>query len=102
MAFTEWGDATGPTYAWIRQVRPLVEGEVTSPFVTVAMAADAASATYHWGTEGLRYINTDYTLAREPVGDYIGLAATSHTSQDGVAAGAAAVFDVPGPIGQWI
>jgi acyl-CoA thioesterase len=101
MAFAEWGDATGPKYAWIRQVRPLVEGEVTSPFVTVAMAADAASATSHWGTGGLRYINADYTLtlAREPVGDYIGLAATSHTSQDGVAAGAATVFDAQGPIG---
>lgn len=101
MSFAEWGDATGPKYAWIRQVRQLVEGEVTSPFVTVAMAADAASATSHWGTGGLRYINADYTLtlAREPVGEYIGLAATSHTSQDGVAAGAVAVFDVQGPIG---
>ncbi|WP_179466733.1 acyl-CoA thioesterase domain-containing protein [Mycolicibacterium vinylchloridicum] len=101
MAFAEWGDAAGPKYAWIRQVRPLVEGEVTSPFVTVAMAADAASATSHWGTGGLRYINADYTLTlvREPVGEYIGLAATSHTSQDGVAAGAATVFDAQGPIG---
>jgi acyl-CoA thioesterase len=101
MAFTEWADATGPKYAWIRQVRALVEGELTSPFVTVAMAADAASATSHWGTGGLRYINADYTLtlAREPVGEYIGLAATSHTSHDGVAAGAVAMFDAQGPIG---
>nr|WP_255496835.1 MULTISPECIES: acyl-CoA thioesterase domain-containing protein [unclassified Mycolicibacterium] len=101
MAFTEWGDATGPKYAWIRQVRPLVEGEVTSPFVTVAMAADAASATSHWGTGGLRYINADYTLtlAREPVGEYIGLAATSHNSTHGIASGAVAVFDVGGQIG---
>ena len=101
MSFAEWGDATGPKYAWIRQVRPLVEGEVTSPFVTVAMAADAASATSHWGTGGLRYINADYTLtlAREPVGEYIGLAATSHNSHDGVATGAVTVFDAQGPIG---
>ncbi|WP_445167864.1 acyl-CoA thioesterase domain-containing protein [Mycolicibacterium sp. Dal123E01] len=104
MAFTEWHDATGPKYAWIRQVRPLVEGEVTSPFVTVAMAADAASATSHWGTGGLRYINADYTLtlAREPVGEYIGLATTSHNSHDGVAAGAVTVFDAQGPIGNAI
>ena len=104
MAFTEWHDATGPKYAWIRQVRPLVEGEVTTPFVTVAMAADAASATSHWGTEGLRYINADYTLtlAREPVGEYIGLAATSHNSHEGIACGAVAVFDAQGQIGNAI
>lgn len=101
MSFAEWGDAAGPKYAWVRQVRALVEGEVTSPFVQVAMAADAASATSHWGTDGLRYINADYTLtlAREPVGEYIGLAATNHLSQDGVAAGAVTVFDTQGPIG---
>ncbi|QEN16925.1 thioesterase family protein [Mycobacterium sp. ELW1] len=104
MAFTEWHDATGPKYAWIRQVRPLVDGEGTSPFVTVAMAADAASATSHWGTGGLRYINADYTLtlAREPIGDYIGLAATSHNSNDGIACGAVAVFDAHGQIGNAI
>jgi acyl-CoA thioesterase len=104
MAFTEWHDATGPKYAWIRQVRPLVEGDVTTPFVTAAMAADAASATSHWGTGGLRYINADYTLtlAREPVGDYIGLAATSHNSYDGIACGAVAVFDAEGQIGNAI
>nr|WP_163751928.1 acyl-CoA thioesterase domain-containing protein [Mycolicibacterium helvum] len=104
MGFTEWNDAAGPKYAWIRQVRPLIEGEVTSPFVQVAMAGDATSALSHWGTKGLRYINADYTLtlAREPVGDYIGLAAMSHNSYDGVASGAAAVFDAQGPIGNAI
>ena len=104
MSFAEWGDATGPKYAWIRQVRPLVAGEATSPFVQVAMAADAASATSHWGTDGLRYINADYTLtlAREPVGEYIGLAAMSHNSNHGIASGAVAVFDEQGPIGNAI
>lgn len=104
MSFAEWGDATGPKYAWVRQVRQLVEGEVTSPFVTAAMAADAASATSHWGTGGLRYINADYTLtlAREPVGEYIGLAAISHTSGDGIACGAVAMFDAQGRIGDAI
>jgi hypothetical protein len=104
IGFTEWDDAAGPKYAWIRQVRPLVAGEVTSPFVQVAMAGDATSALSHWGTGGLRYINADYTLtlAREPVGDYIGLAAMSHNSHDGVASGAAAVFDEHGPIGNAI
>lgn len=100
VGFTKWHEA-GPKYAWIRQVRPLVAGEETSPFVHVAMASDATSALSHWGTGGMRYINADYTLtlARLPVGDDIGLAAMSHNSHDGVAAGAATVFDARGPIG---
>jgi hypothetical protein len=49
----------------------------------------------------LRYINADYTLtlARLPIGEFIGLAAMSHNSHDGVASGAATVFDAQGPIG---
>ncbi|TGD84759.1 thioesterase family protein [Mycolicibacterium sp. CH28] len=98
--FAEWHTG-GPKYAWVRQLRPLVAGEVTSPFVEAAMAADATSALTHWGTTGLRYINTDYTLSltRLPRGQHIGLAALAHTSHDGVASGVAAVFDEHGPIG---
>jgi hypothetical protein len=98
--FAEW-HAGGPKYAWVRQLRPLVAGEVTSPFVEAAMAADATSALTHWGTTGLRYINADYTLSltRLPKGEHIGLAALVHTSHDGIASGVAAVFDEYGPIG---
>jgi len=78
-----------------------VAGETVSPFVEAAMAADATSALTHWGTSGLRYINADYTLSltRLPKGPNIGLAALVHSSHDGVASGAAAVFDEYGPIG---
>ncbi len=98
--FAEWHDG-GPKYAWIRQLRPLVSGETVSPFVEAAMAADATSALTHWGTSGLRYINADYTLSltRLPEGPHIGLAALLHSSHEGVAAGAAAMFDEHGPIG---
>ena len=98
--FAEWHDG-GPKYAWVRQLRPLVAGETVSPFVEAAMAADATSALTHWGTTGLRYINADYTLSltRLPKGPNIGLAALVHSSHDGVASGAAAVFDEYGPIG---
>ena len=98
--FAEWHDG-GPKYAWVRQLRPLVAGEATSPFVEAAMAADATSALTHWGTSGLRYINADYTLSltRLPEGPHIGLAALLHSSHDGVASGAAAIFDEHGPIG---
>ena len=98
--FAEWHDG-GPKYAWVRQLRPLVAGEATSPFVEAAMAADATSALTHWGTSGLRYINADYTLSltRLPEGPHIGLAALLHSSHAGVASGAAAIFDEHGPIG---
>ena len=49
----------------------------------------------------MRYITADYTLSltRLPEGPHIGLAALLHSSHDGVASGAAAIFDEHGPIG---
>lgn len=44
LGFSEWQSAIAPKYAWIRQVRPLVSGEETTPLVVVSMAADATSA----------------------------------------------------------
>lgn len=98
--FAEWHSG-GPKYIWVRQRRPLVAGETLSPFVEATMAADATSALTHWGTEGLQYINLDYTLSltRLPKGPNIGMAAVVHTSHDGIASGTAAVFDEYGPIG---
>ena len=51
--------------------------------------------------DGLPFINADYTLAlsRLPDGPYIGLAALSHTSADGIATGSTGLFDRLGPIG---
>lgn len=88
-------------FAWMRQLRPLVAGETTSPFTLAAMAAEVTSALSHWGSDGLRYINADYTvsLTRLPDGPYLGLAVLSHYSDDGVATGVTAIFDQKGPIG---
>ncbi len=98
--FAQW-HCGGPKYIWMRQRRPLVTGEALSPFVEATMAADATSALTHWGTQGLQYINLDYTLSltRLPKGPNIGMAAVVHTSHDGIASGTAAVFDEYGPIG---
>ena len=65
------------------------------------MAADATSALTHWGTTGLRYINADYTLSltRLPKATQIYLVLHTLCIHDGVASGAAAVFDEYGPIG---
>jgi hypothetical protein len=65
------------------------------------MAGDVASSLTHYGTDGLYFINADYTvtLSRLPDGPDIGLAALTHSSDGGVATGTAAMFDRRGLIG---
>lgn len=91
----------GPRYAWLREVRELVAGEELSPFVRAALAVDVTSSMANFSSAGLAFINADYTLAlsRLPVGPYIGMAAITHTSADGVATGSACLYDTSGPIG---
>src|SRR5665213_2093616 len=48
----------GPRRVWMAEVRELVEGEVMTPFVRAALAADFASPFANAGDEGLRYINS--------------------------------------------
>ena len=83
---TQWRH-DGPKFVWLRDVTPLVEGVPMTPFTRAAMAGDVASSLTHFGTDGLHYINADYTLtlSRLPEGPDIGLAALTHSSHDGVA-----------------
>ena len=91
----------GPRYAWVREIRDLVDGEELSPLVRAAMAVDVTPSMTNFSTEGLAFINADFTLAlsRLPDGPFIGLAALTHSSSDGVATGSTALFDHLGPIG---
>lgn len=91
----------GPRFAWLREVRALVEGEEVSPFIRAAMAVDVTSSMANYSTTGLAFINADYTLtlSRLPDGPYIGLAALTHYSEAGIATGTASLFDTRGPIG---
>ena len=91
----------GPKFVWLRDVKPLVDGIPMTPFTRAAMAGDVASSLTHFGTEGLQYINADYTvsLSRLPEGSDIGLAALTYSGHDGVATGTAALFDRRGRIG---
>ncbi|OBK71290.1 thioesterase family protein [Mycobacterium sp. 1274761.0] len=100
---SEWRHG-GQKYAWVRDVKPLVEGEAVTPFVRAAMAGDVTSSLTHSSASGLNFINADYTLtlSRLPEGEYIGLAALTHYSHAGVATGTAALFDRLGPIGTGI
>lgn len=94
----------GPKFAWVREIRALVQGEEISPFVRAAMAVDVTSSLANFGPSGLKYINADYTLTlcRLPDGPFIGLAALTHFSSDGVATSTAAMFDRLGPIGSGV
>jgi hypothetical protein len=94
----------GPKYIWVRDIRPLVEGEPLTPFVRAAMAGDMTSSLTHYGAAGLNFINADYTLtlSRLPDGPYIGLAALTHYSHAGVATGVATMVDQFGPIGSGV
>jgi Thioesterase-like superfamily len=86
---TEWRH-DGQKFAWLRETKLLVDDEPLSPFTRAVMAADVTSSLTHWGTEGLQFINADYT---------IGLAAVTHYDHAGVATGVATLFDEKGPIG---
>ncbi|MEE6137595.1 thioesterase family protein [Mycobacterium sp. 050128] len=97
---TEWRHH-GQKFVWLRETKLLVDDEPLSPFTRAVMAADVTSSLTHWGTEGLQFINADYTvtLSRLPQGVYIGLASVTHYSHAGVATGVATLFDDKGPIG---
>lgn len=98
-----WAHA-GPKYIWMRDIRPLIEGEPLTPFARAAMAGDVVGSLTHYGPNGLQFINADYTLtlSRLPKGPYLGLAALTHYSHDGVATGVATIVDQFGPIGSGV
>jgi hypothetical protein len=100
---TEWRH-DGQKFAWVRETKLLVDNEPLTPFVRAAMAGDVTSSLTHWGTDGLHFINADYTLtlSRLPEGTLVGLASLTHYSHAGVATGVATIFDQDGPIGSGV
>lgn len=98
---TNWDGQGGRKFTWLHLIQPLIEGEPLTAFTRVAMAADVTASLVNWGSDGLRFINADYTLtlSRLPEGSLIGLAAQDHCTQEGIATGSAAVFDERGKIG---
>lgn len=97
----DWPQSDGPKYTWIREIRPLIDDEPLSAFARAAMAGDITASIANWGSNGLQFINVDYTLtlSRLPEGAHIGLASLTHHSHDGVASGSAVLVDRSGPIG---
>lgn len=58
-------------------MRDLVDGEELTPLLRAALAVDVTSSLTNFSTDGLAFINADYTLtlSRLPRGLYIGMAA---------------------------
>jgi acyl-CoA thioesterase len=100
----QWSGDRGAKYTWLRLTQPLVDDEPLTPFIRAAMAADVTASLVNWSSEGLKFINADYTLtlSRLPKGSMIGLASQSHSTQDGIATGSATLFDADGEIGSSI
>jgi hypothetical protein len=100
----EWPHAGGPKYTWLHETRSLIDDEPLTAFTRAAMAADITASIANWGTNGLQFINADYTLTltRLPEGPHLGLASLTHHSHDGVATGSATLVDLKGPIGSTV
>ncbi len=96
-----WPDDGGAKYTWLRLTQPLIDDEPLTPFIRAAMAADVTASLVNWSSEGLKFINADYTLtlSRLPEGSMIGLASRNHSTMDGIATGSATLFDEQGEIG---
>jgi len=96
-----WSGEGGKKFTWLRLTQPLIQDEPLTPFTRAAMAADVTASLVNWSSDGLKFINADYTvtLSRLPDGPVIGLAAQGHCSHDGIATGSATIFDQQGKIG---
>jgi hypothetical protein len=96
--------------AWLRLRVPLVEGERTSPFVSVATLSDMVYSLpivrdvqrgANFAPQPFLAINVDTSLQlhRAPVGEWIGLDAEVCYGPDGAGLGRASLADVDGALG---
>ncbi len=95
----EGGMGTGKlTRVWTNDTIALVDGEVISPLVRAAVSGDIACPLANSGTEGIHYINADYTMliARYPVGDWVGLEVSEQMAAGGIAIASATMVDEQG------
>jgi hypothetical protein len=82
-------------------IPPIVDGLPITPLERAAVVADFTNLVCNWGSAGVGYINTDITmtLSRLPEGPELGLRALDRESTDGVATGAAIIYDRTGALG---
>ena len=93
---------SGPGAVWFRLRVPVVAGEVPSPLQRVAAAADFGNGVSTALRRGeYLFINADLSihLHRHPVGEWIGLDATTRAEPVGVGLARSTLHDEQGPIG---
>jgi hypothetical protein len=95
--------ALGPAAMWFRLAVPVVAGEVPSPLMRVAAAADfgnGISAVASWDEH--TFINPDLTIYvhRPAVGEWIGLDAVTWPTGTGVGVAESALYDEQARIGR--
>jgi len=93
----------GPTCAWFRLRYPLIDGETTSPYQRVAVAADSGngiSAVLDF--DRYIFVNSDLTinLLRRPVGEWICLDARTSFGDTGSGLAESTLYDAQGQIGR--
>ncbi|MGI9595645.1 MAG: thioesterase family protein [Acidimicrobiales bacterium] len=96
----EGGMGTGErSRVWTNDTIALVDDEPLSPLVRAAVSGDIACPLANSGSEGIHYINADYTmlLARYPIGDWVGLEVAQQIQADGIAIASATLVDRQGP-----
>jgi hypothetical protein len=93
----------GPATVWFRLRVPVVEGEEPSPLQRVAAAADFGNGISSAHDRArFSFINADLHvfLHRLPVGEWVGLDATTFPEPEGIALAEAALLDAGGRIGR--
>lgn len=103
--FAEGRFGGGDSTAWFRLRVPVVDGESPSPLQSLAAAGDfgnGISAPVSW--DDFVFINPDLTLyiEREPVGQWIGLEATTRIPPGGVGLAESVLYDERGRVGRAI
>lgn len=93
----------GPVTMWTRLRAQVVAGEEPSPLQRTCAAADFGNGVSRiLDFETHVFINPDLTvsLARVPVGEWIGFEVASHLSSDGYGQAESLIFDRSGPVGR--
>jgi hypothetical protein len=92
----------GPAAGWFRLIAPLVAGEEPSPIQRAMVAADFGNGISQVLGEDFVFINPDLVVhfEREPMGEWIALAATTRLTAGEAALASGVLYDTTGRIGQ--
>jgi acyl-CoA thioesterase len=92
----------GPADVWFRMRRPFVDGEAATPMELLAAAADFGNGVSHViDFERFLFVNLDLSIqvAREPRGEWVGLASRTALGEDGTGVVRTVLHDRGGAVG---